>query len=186
MSCREKSEVADFRSGYASAADFCEVLERELAPLYQLAFVLTANRQHAEQCFGATVEEAFQGQTVFKDWVGSWLKRNLIKKAIGVVFSGAAGNHETDNNAGPELGLGEQAAGDGRMARVIQLPPWERFVFVMSILERYSIWDCSVLLNCSPKNVSEYRERALRRLSGPVGVIPRVEAQASSLVQSLA
>src|ERR1039458_4345738 len=37
----------------------------------------------------------------------------------------------------------------------------ERFVFVMSVLERYSDQDCSVLLSCSRQDVGETRMRAL-------------------------
>jgi glyoxylase-like metal-dependent hydrolase (beta-lactamase superfamily II) len=47
---------------------------------------------------------------------------------------------------------------------VTKLAPLERFVLVMSILERYSAWDCSLLLGCSIKNVAVARMRALRRL----------------------
>jgi len=42
----------------------------------------------------------------------------------------------------------------------------ERFVFVMSILERYSYWDCSRLLECSMKKVAQARIGALRQLPG--------------------
>jgi len=81
----EKSKIADFRAGYASRADFCELLERNLKPLYLLAFLLTPNHKNAECCFSMTAEECLGEQAVFKEWAQSWLKRSLIKNVIGAV-----------------------------------------------------------------------------------------------------
>jgi len=79
----EKSKIADFRAGYASRADFCELLERNLKPLYLLAFLLTPNHKNAECCFSMTAEECLGEQAVFKEWAQSWIKRSLIKNVIG-------------------------------------------------------------------------------------------------------
>jgi hypothetical protein len=62
--------------------DFYGVFEQDMKPLYMLAFVLTANHKESEQCFVSTVDEAFKEQTVFKEWVRSWVKRRLIENAI--------------------------------------------------------------------------------------------------------
>lgn len=189
MACPEKQKIADFRIDYAGRADFCEEFERELKPLYLLAFLLTANHEKAEECFAMTVEEALQKQSVFKDWVRSWIKRSLIKNAIGMVFS--TPNRFSDKR---DLWLEEpdqrETGRDDEINSVTELPRFERFVFVMSILERYSIWECSVLLDCSTKTVAESRLQALRKLPPRVGLFPgiepRIDAQASGLVESLA
>jgi hypothetical protein len=81
----EKTTSADFRTDYATRADFCAALERDLRPLYLLAFLLTANHEKAEQCFAMTVEEAQKEQTVFKDWTRSWIKRSLVRNAVRLV-----------------------------------------------------------------------------------------------------
>jgi len=60
MACRERQKTADFRTDYASRADFCEIFERELKPLYLLAFLLTANQKRAEQCFATTILDQAQ------------------------------------------------------------------------------------------------------------------------------
>jgi hypothetical protein len=52
----------------------------------------------------------------------------------------------------------------------------------MSILERYSIWDCSLLLGCSMKKVIQARMRALRHGSNPDARFPEVEAPVSHCV----
>jgi DNA-directed RNA polymerase specialized sigma24 family protein len=76
----------------------------------------------------------------------------------------------------------EQTSGDNEIDAVTQLAPLERFVFVMSILERYSIWDCSLLLGCSMKKVVQARMRALRRRSNPDARLPELEAPVSHYV----
>src|ERR1700757_3428582 len=47
---------------------------------------------------------------------------------------------------------------------VLNLEGFERFVFIMSILEHYSDHDCALLLGCSPRDILEARARALRKL----------------------
>jgi hypothetical protein len=177
---REEQKTADFRADYASHADFCKVLEQEMKALYLLSFLLTANHHQAEQCFAAAAEQALQEESVFKEWARSWIKRRLIENAIGIVFPASAGSSGKWDfwSAGQH-----KAGGDDEIDAVTQLPPLERFVFVMSILERYSVWDCSLLLGCGTKNVLKARMRALRRLPGPVARIPRGEPRASRLAE---
>jgi len=45
-----KPGIATFRADYANRADFCEVFEKEMKPLYLLAFLLTADHKQAELC----------------------------------------------------------------------------------------------------------------------------------------
>jgi hypothetical protein len=49
-------------------------------------------------------------------------------------------------------------------AALLQLEPFERFVYVMSVLERYSDLDCSVLLGCARRDVIAARMSALQQL----------------------
>ena len=59
---------------------------------------------------------------------------------------------------------------------VTRLAPLERFVFVLSMLERYSGWDCSLLLGCSIKKVAVAQRRALRRLPERDAIFPGIES----------
>jgi hypothetical protein len=145
---------------YATRADFFEVLEKDMACLYLLAFLLTANHIDAERCFGAGVEEAFEKTAVLKDWTRTWIKRSLIKNAIGIVSPEADRQSERR-----DLWFGEKKAGpEGVINAVTLLTPFERFVFVMVILEGYSIRECSVLLGCAVERVVNARIDAVRRL----------------------
>ena len=51
------------------------------------------------------------------------------------------------------------------IASVLELAVFERFVFVMSVLEGHSDEDCSVLLQCSPNQIGEARARALQLMA---------------------
>jgi DNA-directed RNA polymerase specialized sigma24 family protein len=179
----EKPKILDFRADYATRGDFCKVLERELSSLYLLAFLLTANHQEAEQCFTTTVQEALEEHSVFKDWALSWVKRSLIKNAIGIVS--AASGRSTEKRDLWSLGLSERNS-DDEINAVTQLPPFERFAFVMSVLEHYSAWECSILLGCSAQKVSQFRTQALRALTPPVALVPQVETPLSRAMESLA
>jgi len=156
----DKSETTNFQAEYAERSDYCAVLEKNMERLYLLAFLLTGNHKEAEQCFTLTVENVFDEQVVFKEWTLAWVKRCLIKNAIQIVFPASARigrrdfwsarQHETDKY--------------GAIDAMTTLTPLDRFVFVMSVVERHSNWECSILLGCSLSKVVETRLRALRRL----------------------
>ncbi len=48
---------------------------------------------------------------------------------------------------------------------VQELPPFDRVVFVMSVLERYSDRECSALLNCALGDVIAARIKAIQQIS---------------------
>lgn len=148
---------------YATGADFCEVLEKEMEPLYLLAFLLTASHQAAEQCLVAAVEESYEQHTVFKQWVRAWIKRRIIKKAIHGSLADATRAHGKSD-------LWWERQDGSRLTEidcVACMPTFDRFVFVLSALEGYSIRNCSVLLNCSAEQVLQSRIAASRQLSLP-------------------
>ena len=51
------------------------------------------------------------------------------------------------------------------VATVLELGSFERFVYVMSVLEHYSDQDCSVLLGCTLWDVIAARIRTLQQMS---------------------
>jgi hypothetical protein len=177
--CSKKSKVANFRADYAKHDDFYEVFEKDAKSLYLLAFVLTANHKESEHCFVSTVDEAFKEKAVFKEWARSWVKRRMIENAIESAW------HDTARDGQKrDLWSAQQHENEKRceIDSVTQLPSFERFVFVMSILERYSDWDCSVLLECNMKKVAQARIGALRRLPGLAAVVPRGDELSSRRV----
>jgi hypothetical protein len=172
----KKPMAANPSIDYVTHDDFCRVLEKDMKPLYLLAFLLTGNHKESEQCFVSTVENSFRERAVFREWVLPWVKRGLIKNAIEIVSPGSP-----RNDAKRDLWSAGQYAIQGQYGidTVTKLATFERFVFVMSILERYSNWDCSMLLGCSINKVAQARMRALGRLPELVALLPRREGPPS-------
>ena len=152
---------AELDGKHASSADFCQLFAMEMASLYKLAFLLTASHKKAEQCLLAALEEALGVHGVHKPWALSWSKRAVIKKAIHMTLIDPV--HPGSRRDDWECREYESAAGSVINA-ITRLAPLERFVFVLSVLERLSYQDCAVLLNCTPQNVSDARIRALQCL----------------------
>jgi hypothetical protein len=165
-----KPKAANFRAEYAKHADFCDALKNDMKPLYLLAFLLTANHKESEQCFVSTVEEAFDEQTVFKEWARWWIKRRLIETAIAIVSPASSRNGQNRDFWGAAQ---HETQRECEFDALTKLDPFERFVFVMSILERYSNWDCALLLGCSMNRIAHARMSALCRLPGVATLLSR-------------
>jgi DNA-directed RNA polymerase specialized sigma24 family protein len=164
-----KPKMANFRADYAKPADFCDAFKNDTKSLYLLAFLLTSNHRQSEQCFVSTVEEAFKEPAVFKEWARPWVRRRLIRNAIEMVSPASARHGQKRDlwSAGqcePQRGY--------EIDTVTKLAALERFVFVMSILERYSNWDCALFLGCSMNKIAQARMKALRLLPDLVALFP--------------
>ena len=146
---------------YAIGADFCRIFDKEMPSLYLLAYLLTADHSLAEECFVHGLEEATRSNRVFKEWARSWARRTVIRNAIDMVHLRAA----YDNARSSQGDSARPATGaESRIAAVVALPAFERLVFVMSVLERYSDQDCARLLDCARSAVSAGRSRAFRQI----------------------
>jgi DNA-directed RNA polymerase specialized sigma24 family protein len=156
---------------YASCADFQRIFDEDMKSLYLLSFLLTADQEKAEQCFVSGLDDAVEGNPVFMQWARSWARRAIIQNAVrginprpieGSNHSNSAfwaGNGETNSNG--KTPVTEQQV---EIAAVLGLDPFERFVYVMKVLERYSDQDCSLLLSCSRRDVAAARTRALQQI----------------------
>jgi DNA-directed RNA polymerase specialized sigma24 family protein len=151
---------------YASRSDFCRVFYEETDSLYRLSFLLTADSEKAQQCFVSGLENSVNGNPVFKDWARSWARRAIIQNAVRIISP-----WPTEENAPSDFNADERtlAKEQPEIAAVLDLPPFERFVFVMSVLEHYSEHECSILLGCSRREVVAARGRALRQIGSAVG-----------------
>ena len=145
-------------AGYAVARDFCRIFDQDMASLYLLSLLLTADRGLAEECFVSSLEESTKSPHVFQEWARSWARRVIVQKAIPMIGPQRAGSNEPNRNAGRTL------SGPTEFAAILQLPAFQRFVFVMSTLERYSNQDCALLLDCTRDEVVAARLGALQQL----------------------
>lgn len=148
---------------YAVRGDFCKVFYEETDGLYRLSFLLTADPEKAEQCFVSGFEDSVKGNPVFKEWARSWARRAIIQNAVRVINPRplqADAYSATSFNSTRKTPAPEQP----EIAAILDLAPFERFVYVMSVLEHYSDQECSVLLGCTRRDVVAARVRALQQV----------------------
>jgi hypothetical protein len=145
----------------ASSGDFCQIFYKEINSLYLLSFLLTADCGKAERCIVSGLEDSLKGNPVSREWARSWARRAIIQNAVRVINPRQIKEdaHSSFNSGGETL-AGEQA----EIAAVLALALFERFVFVMSVLEHYSDHECSILLGCSRRDVIAARIRALQQI----------------------
>lgn len=160
-------------SEYASAKDFCALFHQDMDVLYWLALTLTADAGKAEQCFVAGLDECMAGNAVFKEWARSWSKRVVIKNAIRLI------SPRPGIPSPPPAGRAQEKAGsrvEVALAALTHLKPFDRFVFVMSVLEGYPARDCATLLGCSATDVTNARVRALLEMRRATELSPVLQA----------
>jgi hypothetical protein len=61
-------------------------------------------------------------------------------------------------------------------ARIARLNSFERFVFIMSVLENYSLQECSLLLGCFRRDVINARTAAIRNLAS-FAIAPEIQPE---------
>ena len=159
---RSKPSIA---AEYAMSDDFRKLFTEGLVGLYLLSYLLTGNLEKAEQCFVAGIEDVVKSSSVFKEWARSWTRRAIVQNAIRMMAPRP--DHTARIIDSPDLGDKFQGTEekDTPIGTVLVLEDFKRFVFVLSVLERYSDQDCSLLLSCSREEVGEARMRALQQIS---------------------
>jgi DNA-directed RNA polymerase specialized sigma24 family protein len=159
---------------YATCKDFQQIFTEDMVGLHRLAFLLTANEAKAEQCFVAGLEESIRGNPVFKQWARAWSKRAIIQNAIKTIAPVPPVNGAAKE---PPARVAQYGGGpEGAAANVASWEPFERFVFVMAVLEGYSLRECSTLLACPVQDVVAAKTLALQRLAAETAQAPAVKA----------
>ena len=169
MTALKKNRTSRSQSSqYATNEDFCRVFADNLKQLYVFSFLLTGDQDLAERCFVAGLEESVRSNCVFSEWARSWAMRTIVQNAVRALqpypCHGSPSFSDTRSDTSRRDGRESIPAGDFELYRVLELEDFERFVFVMSVLERYSDHDCGLLLGCSLQKVREARIRALDRM----------------------
>jgi DNA-directed RNA polymerase specialized sigma24 family protein len=151
---------------YAPSTDFARVFREDMGSLHLLAFLLTADQEKAEKCFVSGLDDCVEGNNVFRDWALSWARRAIIQNAVRMLTPRRENPTEAPPPVDPvDYGFGQTPEANAAITNILKLREFERFVFVLSVLERYSDQDCSVLLGCSRQDVHEAKTRALQQLA---------------------
>jgi DNA-directed RNA polymerase specialized sigma24 family protein len=151
---------------YASTADFERIFTEDMTGLYLLSFLLTGDPDRAEECFVAGVGESTKAKRVFKEWARSWARRTIIRSAIGFIAPRQQSVRTMRNPVMPRGLNYVPLALEAEVYAILELASFERFVFVMSVLQRYSEHDCSILLGCSRRDIAAALARTLEQLGG--------------------
>jgi hypothetical protein len=147
---------------YPTVTDFFTTFHEEMHSLYLLSFLLTADPDKAEQCLVSAMGECVEGIGVRMDWARSWTRAAVLKHAIQMI--NPAPEH-TDCVSFTSLKRPATPAENNPFAAILLLDTFERFVFVMAILEGQSDEECAILLGCSRRDVMIARMLALKRQS---------------------
>ncbi len=148
---------------HATCEEVCQAFQRDLTSLYQLALLLTGDYIDAESILVAGFEECAGGNPVFKKWARSWARRIIITNAIRLIAPlpwGSDGCYVPDDDE-----LQARFPGDGPGQAIARLPPFDRFVFIMSVLERIPDRECAALLGCGTPAIVNARIRALQAIA---------------------
>ena len=152
------------RNGYATCKDFLRVFDEDMRGLYQLSCLLTADHQKGEKCFVAGMEDCVKENRVFREWVRTWAKRVIVQNAIRELQPRPS---HSDSPTLAATGFSQKNGPIGHfdVDAVLGLADFERFVFVLCVLERYREHECALLLNCSASEVREARAQAIEELA---------------------
>jgi hypothetical protein len=165
---------------YANRDDFRQVFDGDMNTLYLLSYLLTADREKAEQCFVSGLEDAVEGNLVFKEWARSWARRVIIVNAVRAINPQPM-KQNGDSRSAPVSSNGKTPPVEHvEIAAVLALEPFERFVYVMTVLERYSDHDCSLLLSCARRDVIAARTRAFEQIGSATASHSKPPSPASS------
>ena len=164
---RNKQKTIERATEYASCKDFQRIFTEDMVGLHRLAYLLTADHAKAEQCFVAGLEDSIHGNPVFRQWARAWSKRAIIQSDIKAIAP-----LPTRHGSLPEAAEAQWQNGDdveSIAAVVASWDPFERFVFVMAVLEGYGLRECAALLACPVQDVIAAKSLAMQRLAAQSG-----------------
>jgi len=187
---KNNSKQSVSNSAYATPADFKQIFTEDVDSLYLLSLLLTGDPESAETCVVDGIGESTKGNHVFREWARTWARRTIVQSAIRLVDP-----RKASATASPTIDVARvmdkiPIVLQQEVSAILELAPLERFVFVMSVLERFSDHDCSILLGYARRDIATVRTCAVRRLvmllglqhdsaviTGPETVIELVIAQ---------
>jgi DNA-directed RNA polymerase specialized sigma24 family protein len=151
---------------FATREDFIKLFHADMNGLYQLSFLLTGDHEKAEKCFVAGIEDCVKENRVFREWARSWAKRRIIANAIRELKPHP--RLPSSSRSATVFSHREQSSASGGhfdLETVLGIGDFERFVFVMSVLENYSHHECALFLGCSVLEIRQGRLHALEELA---------------------
>jgi hypothetical protein len=168
MSFRDAHPIgASSKREHATSDDFRKLFTEDMNSFYLLSLLLTADREVAERCFVAGLAECVDGNPVFVEWANSWARCVIVRNAIRIIgpHIDAAGWAGSASHSANDDEISRTPLQDAPFASVLALEDFERFVYVLSVLEKYPDQTCAVLLGTSIQEIMETRISALQHIA---------------------
>jgi hypothetical protein len=155
---------------YATRSDFCRIYVEQMNGLYLLSLLLTADPRKAEECFLSGFEESVSTNAVFKERAHLWARRSIIVRAIQLLDPRRTDENESNEArlSPPIVKVPARVQAHPNLVGIVRLNSFQRFVFIMSVLEKYSHQECSLLLGCFRRDVINARSAAVRSLASGI------------------
>jgi hypothetical protein len=151
---------------YATADDFRRLFTEDMASLYLLAFLLAGSHENAESCFVSGIEDCAENSSVFREWARSWARRVIIQNAVRMISPRPRFQEPTTHEFLSTAARCEREPNlNTTWAGVLALENFERFVFVISVLEGHDVRECAVLLGSTVLEVGRARLQALQHVA---------------------
>lgn len=154
---------------YISGSEFCTLFSARMTEFYHLAFLLTGDSRLTEECFIVALDDCMSANSVFSEWAHPWARRAIVRNAVRIVQGCTlhGPGPQTDRDRSGKI---PDAAEFRRpeFGTIVALPAFDRFAFVLSVLERFSAGEVSSLLGRPIKEVHEARIRALQQMASPI------------------
>ena len=149
---------------YATCQHFLKIFDEDTQGLYQLSFLLAGDHQKGEKCFVAGMEACAKENRVFREWARTWAKRVIAQNAIRELQPRPS---HSDSSALAANAFSQKKGPIGHfdVDALLGLADFERFVFVLCVLEHYREHECALLLNCSASELREARAQAIEELA---------------------
>jgi hypothetical protein len=158
----EMNSVAGWTPHCMTAKDVCDLFTNEMHSLYLLSFLLTADEARAEQCLIAVLGKSVDGIGTFLEWARVSARVAILRHAIRMIRPTPVGMAYQSTAILNQLAHSDQ---NKPFAAIASLGSFERFVFVMSVLEGQSDEECKTLLGCTQQEVVMGREFAQQLLA---------------------
>jgi hypothetical protein len=166
MFCQAQDQC-ETNVGGTAVMDKCQFLVSHMEQYYSLALLLTGSEVDAESCFvhalNAWSKACPNLVPIVEEVANQRIKRVVVDCALRVCdpllcdlpreFALETRGEKLASHRSPWLGA------------ILQLGTFERFVFVLSVLESYSDAECANLLHCRLEDVAESRVQALSSVS---------------------
>ncbi len=160
------------------SVDFCQGFSMDIDALYSLALLLTGDLAAAETCLLAGLESCLSGRPLPEHSARSWSRWSVICEAAKAVSS-------RPDFAPAQVSNPLDASHNPMILAISRLPVLDRFAFVVTVLERYSVTECATLLHCQSRDVIRARVRAMQAISAGLQALPSTsdaEVEAAAMV----